>query len=260
MNINWSTVFFQIINFIIIVWILKKYLFTPVLSSMDKREALIQKRLHDAELAKKEAEADQKRLDEKIIELDANKASILAEAYKKADTEYATMLKAFNAEMAGKRRAFEEQIITEREFLRSSIAELAGVSIVSTVKQALLDLANTDIQSAILSSFLAHLATGKVDKISELKHYYTKGTPISVRTSFTLDAKDKKNILTTIEKLLGKKINNIDFVIDKDIICGIEIACSPILISYGMNTYISALAKNLDDGLANLTKTEKKND
>ena len=260
MNINWSTVFFQIINFLIIVWILKKYLFTPVLSSMDKREALIQKRLHDAEKSKKDAEAEQKRLEAKIAELDADKASILADAYKKADAEYATMLKTFNAEMAGKRKAFEEQIITEREFLRSSIAELAGTSIVSTVKQALSDLANTDIQSAILTGFLENLSSGKVDKIKDFKRYYEKGTPITVRTSFTLDAKDKKNITGAIEKALGAKLKTLDFVIDKDIICGIEISCPPILISYGMNTYISALAQNIDDGLANITKTEKKKD
>ena len=260
MNINWTTVFFQIINFLVIVWILKKYLFTPVLSSMDKREALIQKRLHDAEKSKAEAIAEQKRLDAKIAELEADKSTIMAKAYKDADKEYATLLKTFNAEMAGKRKAFEEQIITEREFLRTSIVELAGKSILSTVSKALSDLANQDIQTAILSGFITHLHSGKVEKLSDFKRYYERGSHLAVRTSFELSAKDKRDITATIEKILGKKLSNLDFVIDKDIICGIEITCPPIQISYGMNTYISALAKNLDDGLANLTKTEKKND
>ena len=257
MNINWSTVFFQIINFLIIVWILKKYLFTPVLSSMDKREHQIQKRLHDAQKSKQEAQAEKQRLDSRIAELDAERASIMAEAYKKADAEYATLLKTFNAEMAGKRKAFEEQIITERDLLRASISELAGKAIVSTVQSALSGLANTDIQSAILNGFIDRVSTGKIEKATDLKHYYKKEAHLTVRTSFDLTKKDRDGITTALSSLLDEKPKNLDFVIDKDIICGIEITCPPILISYGVNTYIAALAKNLDDGLANITQTEK---
>ena len=152
MNINWSTVFFQIINFWIIVWILKKYLFKPVLSSMDKRERAIQSRLKEAENAKNKAEKEKQNLLNKIASLEQSKASILAEAYKKADAEYAIMLKSFNAEMAGKRKAFEEQVVLEREFLRNSIKDLAGETILKTLADALQNLANTNVEKAILES------------------------------------------------------------------------------------------------------------
>ena len=69
MNINWSTVFFQIINFLIIVWILKKYLFKPVLSSMDNREKTIQNRLKEALAEKQLAEKEKKKFEEKIKSL-----------------------------------------------------------------------------------------------------------------------------------------------------------------------------------------------
>lgn len=260
MNINWSTVFFQIINFLIIVWILKKYLFKPVMSSMDSREKTIQDRLLEAKEAKENAEEERKNFEYKIRSLEREKNDIMADAYKKADVEYATLLKTFNAEMAGKRKAFEEQMVMEREFLRNSVRELAGNTIVKTVADALSDLADTDIQEAILSNFINKANQGKIKKSEELKKYYENGEKISIRTAFEISSETKKEIVSALSKIVDKKISKIDFTIDSEIVCGIEIVCPPLLISYGMNTYIEELKQNLDDGLADLTKTAKHSD
>ncbi|MBP3616279.1 MAG: F0F1 ATP synthase subunit delta [Alphaproteobacteria bacterium] len=257
MNINWSTVFFQIINFWIIVWILKKYLFKPVLSSMDKREKAIQSRLKEAENAKNKAEKEKQNLLNKIASLEQSKASILAEAYKKADAEYAIMLKSFNAEMAGKRKAFEEQVVLEREFLRNSIKDLAGETILKTLADALQNLANTNVEKAILENFVLKLKSKSVEKLSELKKYYEKNKSLSIFTSFDLDTKTKQIISKTISEIIDEKSLKINFEKHQDIICGLEIVCPPLLISYGVNTYISEFKKNLDNGLAELTKTAK---
>ncbi|MBR1544359.1 MAG: hypothetical protein IJ638_00235 [Alphaproteobacteria bacterium] len=260
MNINWTTVFFQIINFWIIVWILKKYLFKPVLSAMDKREKTIQSRLKEAEDAKKKAEKEKQNLLNKIASLEQSKTSILAEAYKKADIEYAIMLKSFNAEMTGKRKAFEEQIVLEREFLRNSIKDLAGQTILKTLADALKNLANQDVEKAVLDNFIQKLKAKDVEKITELKKYYKKNNVLNINTSFDLDAKIKQLISHTFSEILETKNAKINFEKHQDIICGIEIVCPPLLISYGVNTYISEFKKNLDDGLAELTKTVKISD
>ena len=57
--------------------------------------------------------------------------------------------------------------------------------------------------------------------------------------------------------VIDEKSLKINFEKHQDIICGLEIVCPPLLISYGVNTYISEFKKNLDDGLAELTKTAK---
>ena len=257
MNINWSTVFFQIINFWIIVWILKKYLFKPVLSSMDKREKMIQAKLKEAEDAKKNAEKEKQNLLNKIASLEQSKASILAEAYKKADMEYAVLLKSFNAEMTGKRKAFEEQVILEREFLRNSIKDLAGQTILKTLSDALQNLANTDIEKSVLENFILKLKSKNVEKLGELKKYYQKNKSLGIYTSFDLDTKTKHLISSSIADVIDVKNIKTEFEKHHDIICGIEIVCPPLLISYGVNTYISEFKKNLDNGLAELTKTTK---
>ncbi len=257
MNINWSTVFFQIINFLIIIWILKKYLFKPVLSSMDKREQIIQDKLLEAKEAKFKAEKEYEKLKMKIHSLEREKNNIMANTYKKADIEYATLLKTFNAEMAGKRNAFEEQMIMEREFLRHSIKDMAGKTIIKTVQDALTELANTNIQSAIIQNFINQIYNKNFKKINDLKKYYEKEKYINIYTSFEIDENSKKEIINAFTNIIEKQITNINFVINNEIICGIEVSCPPLLISFGMNTYINELTKNIDNGLAKLTKTKK---
>ena len=257
MNINWSTVFFQIINFWIIVWILKKYLFKPVLSSMDKREKTIQNRLKEAEKAKVEAEKEKQNLLNKMASIEQSKSSILAEAYKKADAEYAVLLKSFNAEMMGKRAAFEEQIISEREFLRNSIKDLAGKTLLQTISDALKNLANADVEKVVLENFVEKLKSKDVEKLDELKKYYKKNKQLSINTSFDLDKKTVQSISNIVAEIIDEKNPDINFAKRDDILTGVEIVCPPLLISYGVNTYLSEFKRNLDDGLAELTKTKK---
>ena len=172
MNINWSTVFFQIVNFLLIIWILKKYLFKPVLMSMDKREKAIQSRLKDAEEAKILTEKERENLKAKIAQIEKMKNDVLAEAYKKADNEQAILIKTLKAEIQGKRIANDEQMRQEREALKSSIKDIAGETIINTVSSALSDLANVNIQNVILENFTQRLFSGEIEKIDELKKFY----------------------------------------------------------------------------------------
>ena len=153
MNINWSTVFFQIVNFLIIVWILKKYLFKPVLSAMEKREKIIQDRLKDAESAKKLADRERQNLKVKVFELEKSKNDILAEAYKNMEAEQEKIMADFNIDMQNKRKLFQKNIEEEREQLRLSIKDLAGETMLNSISFALKDLANYDVQVAIFNNF-----------------------------------------------------------------------------------------------------------
>ena len=56
MLINWFTVCAQAINFLILVWLLKRFLYKPILHAIDEREKGIATQLADAEAKKAEAQ------------------------------------------------------------------------------------------------------------------------------------------------------------------------------------------------------------
>ena len=145
----------------------------------------------------------------------------------------------------------------EREFLRNSIKDLAGQAIVATLNDSLKDLANTDVEKAVLNNFILKLKEKSIDKLAELKKYYQKNKNLSIATSFDVDTKTKQEISHCIAEILEQKTVKIEFRKNQDVICGIEVICPPLLISFGVNTYISEFKKNLDNGLAEITKTTK---
>ena len=49
MELNWSTFVLEIINFLVLVWILKRFLYKPVLAGIARRRAGIEKTCQDAE-------------------------------------------------------------------------------------------------------------------------------------------------------------------------------------------------------------------
>ena len=51
MLIDWFTVAAQALNFLILVWLMKRFLYKPILNAIDAREKLIAKELADADAA-----------------------------------------------------------------------------------------------------------------------------------------------------------------------------------------------------------------
>ena len=59
MKINWFTVIAQVINFLILVWLLKKFLYKPILNAVNDREKKISDELKDAASQKEAAQKEQ---------------------------------------------------------------------------------------------------------------------------------------------------------------------------------------------------------
>ncbi len=58
MLIDWFTVIAQVANFLILVWLLKRFLYHPILNAIDAREKRIAKQLSDADAKMTEAQKE----------------------------------------------------------------------------------------------------------------------------------------------------------------------------------------------------------
>ena len=79
MQIDWLTVAAQIVNFLVLVWLLQRFLYRPITTAMRRREERIETLLAEAREARETAEAEERRLEEKEADLDARADEILAE-------------------------------------------------------------------------------------------------------------------------------------------------------------------------------------
>ena len=65
MLIDWFTVGAQIVNFLILVWLLKHFLYKPILNAIDAREKRIAAELADADTKKADAEKERTDFEDK---------------------------------------------------------------------------------------------------------------------------------------------------------------------------------------------------
>ncbi|OGZ32221.1 MAG: ATP synthase F0 subunit B [Candidatus Portnoybacteria bacterium RIFCSPLOWO2_12_FULL_39_9] len=83
----------QIINFLILIFILHKFLYKPLIKFLDKRQGLIEKGLNDAKKAKEELSKIQTIKEEKIIEGEKQAAQIIESSKKTAEQKSGLILK-----------------------------------------------------------------------------------------------------------------------------------------------------------------------
>ncbi|HKM26211.1 MAG TPA: F0F1 ATP synthase subunit B, partial [Thiopseudomonas sp.] len=92
MSIDWVTVLAQIANFLLLLWLLKRFLYRPILDGIDAREAAIAKRMSDAEQAKKEAKAAENQYIKQRAQLVSDHDALLDKALKATEDQRAGLL------------------------------------------------------------------------------------------------------------------------------------------------------------------------
>ena len=92
MLIDWFTVAAQALNFLILVWLLKRFLYKPILNAIDAREKRIATELADADAKKAEARQERDEFNRKNKEFDKQRTALLTKAEDEATAERQRLL------------------------------------------------------------------------------------------------------------------------------------------------------------------------
>src|ERR1035437_6700654 len=92
MLIDWFTVGAQALNFLILVWLLQRFLYKPILDAIDTREKRIAAELADAAAKKAEAQKERDEFERKNEEFDTRRAALLSKATEEATVERQKLL------------------------------------------------------------------------------------------------------------------------------------------------------------------------
>ncbi|MBK5105783.1 MAG: F0F1 ATP synthase subunit B, partial [Burkholderiales bacterium] len=92
MLIDWFTVLAQVVNFLILVWLLKRFLYRPILDAIDAREQRIARELADADAKKAEAQTERDEFQHKNEAFEQQRAALMNTATEEAKTERLRLL------------------------------------------------------------------------------------------------------------------------------------------------------------------------
>src|SRR5450631_2315268 len=145
MLIDWFTVAAQVVNFLILVWLLKRFLYRPILDAIDAREKRIATELADADAKKAEAQKERDEFQRKNDEFDQQRAALLSKATDEAKAERQRLLdearKAADAASSRRRETLKSDALNLHEALRRRTQQ----EVFAIARKTLSDLATTSL-------------------------------------------------------------------------------------------------------------------
>jgi F-type H+-transporting ATPase subunit b len=249
MLIDWFTVGAQALNFLILVWLMKRFLYQPILDAIDAREKRIAANLADAAAKEAEAKKERDEFQHKNDEFDQQRASLLNEATQAAKTEGQRLLDAARAaadEFSTRRR---ESVISDARNLRETLSRQTQDEVFAIARKTLTDLASERLEAHMVDTFIHRLRTmpdetrtafaGALNSTSE---------PALVRSAFDLPAAQHKTIQEAINEIFSVDIQPC-FQTMPNVISGIELSANGRKLAWSIADYLAAMERNIDEVL-----------
>ncbi|MGV8877760.1 MAG: F0F1 ATP synthase subunit B [Sphingobacteriaceae bacterium] len=246
MQINWFTVIAQVINFLVLVWLMKKYLYKPILEAVDKREKKIAADLAVAQNKMTEAKKEQAEFQKKSEVFDRRKKKMMDQAIAEAEDERQKLLDAAKKEAETIKQKMADASIALQKDLNNQLAKKTQQHVLTIAKKALADLASTTLEKQSVQVFISKIKslTGK-DKAQFINAFHSDADPVSVKSAFELSATEQKHIQTAISALLGND-NAYAFNTDPKLIGGLELSTKGYKLAWSFSAYIDSLEKSME--------------
>ena len=247
MLIDWFTVAAQAVNFIILVWLMKRFLYKPILNAIDAREKRIAATVADAAKQKADAEKEKDEFKKKNAEVDAQRAALFVKATNDAKAEGARLLvearKAADALRAKLRAASEGE---ERD-LHQSVRRRTEQGVFAVARKTLTDLAGTSVEQCMGDLFARRLremdASSKKNLGDAIR---AQGGPSIVSSAFDMPEGARAVLQKAINETFSADVH-LRFETMPNLICGIELAAKGQKIAWSIADYLSALENEVKE-------------
>jgi F-type H+-transporting ATPase subunit b len=254
MLVDWFTIAAQTLNFLILVWLMKRFLYKPILHAIDAREQRIARELADADAKKAEAQKESEVFERKNKEFDRQRDTLMSQATEAAKAERQRLLdEALQAAevLHAKRRDVMKR---EQQSLNDEITRRTREEVFAIARKTLADLAGTSLEERISEVFRRRLRelTGEA-KEGFAKILQTSSDPVLVRSAFELPSEQRAAIQHALNETFSAEIY-VRFETAPDVISGIELTANGRKVAWSIADYLASMEKSIGELLKEPSK------
>jgi F-type H+-transporting ATPase subunit b len=243
MLINWFTVCAQAINFLILVWLLKRFLYKPILSAIDAREKGIADQLADAVAKKAEAQKDRDDFQHKNEAFDKERAGLLKKATDDASTERQRLLAEATKDADALRTKRKEALQVEQHNLGTEIVRWTRKEVFAITRKTLVDLAGVSLEERMSAKFVDRLhALAGPAKDQMAAAFKSSNHTVSVHSAFDLSPPQQKSIEAAVKESFAPDAR-VQFETAPELVSGIELASNGHKIAWSIADYLASIEK-----------------
>lgn len=244
MELDGFTVIAQMVNFIILVLLLKHFLYGPIVRAMQSREQKIRDQLQGAEAKTAEAEQQMQNYAQLQRELEDKRESLLEEAMHEVRAQQTEQMESLRQEIAATRTRWHEEVEYEKNNFLNQARMGIGQQACTVAAKILQDLAGVELEQQVVARFIHHLeelADAERDELQGLLQACKEPTVIS---SFSLDQGQQQQLQQHLQTIRGKELS-LTFNTDTNLLCGIALQLDDHKVAWNMGDYLGRLEHEL---------------
>ena len=239
--VDWFTVSAQIINFLILVFLLKRFLYGPIIRAMDKREETIAGRLNEAGQKREEARGEIERFRKKNEDFDLQREDMLASAKAAAEQQEKKLIDMARKEIDDIKARWREAVIQEKEAVMGNLRHRMAVEIFALARKVCSDLADMSLEEHMTAMFIKKMGALDQEELDAIKtKLKDSGEGITIATSFAIPEQKQQAVTEAVRRIAGPDTQP-EFVLSKDILCGIELRVQGYTLGWNVDAYLQSL-------------------
>lgn len=253
MLIDWFTVIAQTVNFLVLVWLMKRYLYQPILAAIDSREARLAGEMQRAVQAQQAAQLAQETFQQQSQDIAQRRAALLESAAADAHTQSQQILDAARQAAEALRIKLETSLHDESAALTQELMNRAQREVFAIARQTLTDLASANLETQIVAAFTQRLQHIDSHTQTELNAAIAAAPEnVVVASAFALTPEQQTAICTTLQQTFAAA-GNVQFAKAEGLVCGIELQANGQKLAWSIDEYLKGLHRHINARLARET-------
>jgi F-type H+-transporting ATPase subunit b len=247
MLINWFTVISQAINFLILLWLMKRFLYKPILTAIDKRETKIAETIAKTKVEKEKIDVLKIEVQKKKSDFENNQNELLKKGQEDAKQEKTKLLKDAKNEADESRKKWHESLVTEQKDINEKFQQLVLDEIFSITQKALKDLASVQLEESMTQVFIDRLTSLAPEEITVFKlALKTQSSPLIVQSTFSLTEAQQKDIQDTVQNIFESTLS-LQFETSPSLVSGIRLTINGKRIEWSITNYLENLQTKMSE-------------
>ena len=242
MQLDWFTVAAQIGNFLLLLWLLKRFLYRPILAAMAARQQRVAAALTEAQAKATAAEALQHDYLARQQEQTASRETWLAQAREEVAVQRQIWLTQAQIEVEEARGRWRTELQREQQEYQQTLQREAGQRLLALARRALHDLANAELEAQMASALLARLHALDGETRQTLAQAARDGC--AILTAFPLPEPQRRTLTDGLQQFLGPELNP-DFRFDPTASFGITLTTPSQRLAWTLDSYLDGFAAEL---------------
>lgn len=243
MELSWSTFVLELINFVVLVWILQRFLYRPVLEVIAKRRADIEKTLADAGTLQTEAKALQDRYENRLADWDAERRRTQDDLAREIEQERATKLDELRAALDAEREKARAAENRRLEDIRAQLEEAALAHGARFAARLLEPLAGPDLDSRLFDLLVKELSSLSPEQLASLRAPAEQQREILVSSARVLSKEQRARL----ERVLGKVARTdgpVEFEQDPALLAGLRVTIGAFALGMNLKDELDGFVKS----------------